>query len=489
MPRSFRARDYADGAVLLTLIATCALGARYSHDGLRASQAAGRAEQAIAALHRIQSNTTDLETAEREFLLTGDLQNFRPDVAAQVRDDAGRLDGMVAGDLRGRATLLVQATRGELDALAGATRLARTVDPTAALALLRDSSGHAPIDIVRQQSDELLALENQRLADDQRQAELSESGAIGCALIAVVLGIASAASAFAIIRRELARRRRATAEIQQLREIADLHSTELEEARRAIVEAKEQLDRAEQAKASFLATAGHDLRQPLQVIAMAVEQLERQAGEAGAKNGRRAQAAVTFLDRAFSQFSEAARLTSGTIVPDRQMVALGSLIAEICDQLEPLATGKQLRLRCVASSVFVETDPAMLATILRNLIGNAIKYTNSGGVLVGVRRRHNGADLQVYDTGCGIAACSIPRIFDDYRQLEPGAGGGVGLGLSIVRRTSQILGCTVSVRSELHRGSCFTIRLANGRKNFGAIDASGARPQRLAARENGRSGA
>ncbi|MBI3516230.1 MAG: hypothetical protein HY060_19535 [Proteobacteria bacterium] len=129
------------------------------------------------------------------------------------------------------------------------------------------------------------------------------------------------------------------------------------------------------------------------------------------------------------------------------------------DICAPAALAKELDFRMVASSARVRTDPDMVLTILINLVGNAIKYTDRGRVLVGCRRRAGRLIIEVHDTGVGIAADHLPAIFEEFRRVEPQRRAGYGLGLSIVRQSVELLGHRVRVRSTVGRGSCFAIEL------------------------------
>jgi signal transduction histidine kinase len=116
-------------------------------------------------------------------------------------------------------------------------------------------------------------------------------------------------------------------------------------------------------------------------------------------------------------------------------------------------------LRVLPSDAVLDTDEKLLGTILGNLVGNAIKYTETGGVLVGMRRRGDGWRIEVWDTGVGIPEGQRDKIFESFKQLDSRSEG-LGLGLAIVRRTAELLGCDVQVRSRLGRGSCFSVTIS-----------------------------
>jgi signal transduction histidine kinase len=223
----------------------------------------------------------------------------------------------------------------------------------------------------------------------------------------------------------------------------------------------DQLDRRERelreatrAKTRLLAAAGHDFKQPLQTIAMSVDRL---SGDP--RTIERVHRMVDRIARSIDQLLIASRIELGTLQPVVRETALGPILADAREICGPAALEKEVEFHLVDSSAWVRTDPDMLLTILINLVGNAIKYTDHGRVLVGCRRHGEHLRIQVHDTGVGIAGDHLPRIFEEFQRLEPKRGGGYGLGLSIVRRTAELLGHRVSVHSTVGRGSCFEVEL------------------------------
>lgn len=230
-------------------------------------------------------------------------------------------------------------------------------------------------------------------------------------------------------------------------------------AEEALVRALDAARRSDEARARLLAVAGHDLRQPLQVITMVLDLLRPNLKPADARGVRllgMAQEAcgqmladLGALAEASAQNEASANLTAFPIA---------DVLSQVAPRWRHQAKTKHLRLRVQSSRVLVRSDPVMLATILGNLVGNAIKYTDRGGVLVGCRARGTSVFLDVIDTGIGLAPEVQERIFDAFSQLDP-AIDGMGLGLSIVRRTAAVLGHPVQVQSEPGRGSRFTIEI------------------------------
>jgi signal transduction histidine kinase len=220
---------------------------------------------------------------------------------------------------------------------------------------------------------------------------------------------------------------------------------------------EEQLASANRIKDIILAAAGHDLRQPLQVITMAISVLSRRPlTDRESQFVQRADQAVDQLVDALDELIGVSRVRYGMAQPQRQPVMLDSLLQMITEQWSAKGNAKGLRLRFAGCNATVESDPRMLSTILHNLVGNAVKYTDRGGVLIGCRRRGNKLWIEIYDTGIGIPGDRIDTIFGELHQLDPQREG-LGLGLWIVRNTAEVLGHELSVRSTVGRGSRFRL--------------------------------
>ena len=220
---------------------------------------------------------------------------------------------------------------------------------------------------------------------------------------------------------------------------------------------EEQLASANRIKDIILAAAGHDLRQPLQVITMAISVLSRRPlTDRESQFVQRADQAVDQLVDALDELIGVSRVRYGMAQPQRQPVMLDSLLQMITEQWSAKGNAKGLRLRFAGCNATVESDPRMLSTILHNLVGNAVKYTDRGGVLIGCRCRGNKLWIEIYDTGIGIPGDRIDTIFGELHQLDPQREG-LGLGLWIVRNTAEVLGHELSVRSTVGRGSRFRL--------------------------------
>jgi signal transduction histidine kinase len=146
----------------------------------------------------------------------------------------------------------------------------------------------------------------------------------------------------------------------------------------------------------------------------------------------------------------------------RSPIALGELLDQVAAASRPSAEAKGLRLRVIKTTLACESDPTLLERLLGNLVSNAVRYTERGGVVVGCRRRQGGIRIEVWDSGIGIAQENLSLIFEELYQLNNPtrrADEGLGLGLAIVDRIARILGISVSVRSVFGRGSVFAVDL------------------------------
>lgn len=244
---------------------------------------------------------------------------------------------------------------------------------------------------------------------------------------------------------------RIRAEAQHLR-----YEAELQEARKLA-------EHESRAKTRFLATASHDLRQPIQAMHLLAHLLvNHDLPEETAEIAVRMQEAVDGLGEMLSALLDISKLDAGLVQPEWSEFSLGDLIRQLWDEHLPLAEEKGISLRHGLSSVCVHSDIKLLTRILRNLISNAIKYTPSGKVLIGVRRTGDGARIQILDTGIGIKKSERKKIFEEFHQLGNTARDrreGLGLGLAIVKRLSTLLGHPVQVESMEGVGTCFSVKV------------------------------
>jgi two-component system CheB/CheR fusion protein len=228
--------------------------------------------------------------------------------------------------------------------------------------------------------------------------------------------------------------------------------------------AKRQAELANAAKSRFLAAASHDLRQPLQTLALLQGLLSR------AVEGERAQKLIARFDETLGAIEgmlntmlDINQIEAGTVHAEPVTFPISDLFDRLKDEFTYHAQAKGLALRVVGCSLSIHSDPRLLEQMIRNLVSNALKYTKRGKVLLGCRRHGDMLSIEVCDTGIGIPDKDLQSIFDEYHQLDNAArerSRGLGLGLSIVQRLGTLLGHRVRVRSQPGKGSVFAIEVA-----------------------------
>jgi Na+/proline symporter/signal transduction histidine kinase len=235
---------------------------------------------------------------------------------------------------------------------------------------------------------------------------------------------------------------------------------ELTRLNAALARAKGEADAANISKTRFLAAASHDILQPLNAARLYVTSLiERQGGREDAPLIDNIDASLEAVEEIFGALLDMSRLDTGVMRPEFASFRVGELMRQIVLEFAPLATARGLELKLVPSSLVVRSDRRLLRRLLQNLVSNAIKYTPSGRVLVGCRRRGDQLRIDVYDTGIGIPQSKQRDIFVEFHRLDQGAkiARGLGLGLSIVERVARVLGGTIDIESTIGRGSRFSV--------------------------------
>jgi two-component system CheB/CheR fusion protein len=227
--------------------------------------------------------------------------------------------------------------------------------------------------------------------------------------------------------------------------------------------AKRQADQANAAKSRFLAAASHDLRQPLQTLALVQGLLAKHV------ESEKARKLVTRLDETLGAMTgmlntmlDINEIDAGTVHAEIVDFSIATMLEQLRDEFAYHAQARGLALRVVPCSVTISSDPRLLEQMIRNLMSNALKYTRRGKILLGCRRHGHTLAVEVWDTGIGIPDHQLQSIFDEYLQLDNPArerSRGLGLGLSIVHRLATLLGHQVHVRSVPGRGSVFSIEI------------------------------
>ncbi len=233
----------------------------------------------------------------------------------------------------------------------------------------------------------------------------------------------------------------------------------------ALARAKAEADEANVSKTRFVAAASHDILQPLNATRLYVTSLiERQRSGEDADLVQNIEASLEAVEEIFTALLDMSRLDTGAMKPEIAEFRIDELLHRLEVEFAPMAREKGLDLTVVPCAQHVRSDRRLLRRLLQNLMSNAIKYTPDGRVLVGCRRRGERLFIEVYDTGIGIPQAKRRAVFKEFRRLEQGArvARGVGLGLSIVERIARVLGCAVTLRSNVGRGSRFAIDVPRG---------------------------
>ncbi|KLI65054.1 chemotaxis protein CheB [Aurantiacibacter marinus] len=236
-----------------------------------------------------------------------------------------------------------------------------------------------------------------------------------------------------------------------------------QEAMTAVREAKEQTEAALNAKSRFLATASHDLRQPLQSLAMLTEALQLKTDDPElADLISRQSASLENMRELLNSLLDISKLDAGAVKPEIGDVDLLATIEDVCAECRPHAEMKGLKLEVEVQARVVRSDPHLLRQVLQNLISNAISYTKKGSITITTSLVGSDIDIRVSDSGVGIPGAQLNKIFDEFYQIgrDPQqANAGLGLGLAISQRIAESLGFRIEVESKVGKGSTFSFRL------------------------------
>ena len=252
---------------------------------------------------------------------------------------------------------------------------------------------------------------------------------------------------------------------------------ELTRLNEALGHAKGEAEAANISKTKFLAAASHDILQPLNAARLYVTSLtEQQADRRDRHLVDNIDASLEAVEEILGALLDMSRLDAGALRPEFSSFRIDELLRQIELEFAALAAAKGLELKYIPCSLVVRSDRRLLRRLIQNLVSNAVKYTPSGRVLIGCRRRGAALRIDVYDTGLGIPHSKQRDIFVEFHRLDQGAkiARGLGLGLSIVERVARVLGCEVGVHSADGRGSHFAV----------TVPRSNAAPMELPERED-----
>ena len=233
---------------------------------------------------------------------------------------------------------------------------------------------------------------------------------------------------------------------------------------RALEKERDAALRADQEKSRFLTIASHDLRQPVHALGLFAATLDKRLqGSPDEHLVRNMIRSIDGLDRSFNAMLDVSRLDAGTIEPNVQHFPLRDLFRRLHMHFAGQAELRGLGLRFSPGGKAVSSDPQLLERILGNLVQNAIKYTEHGGIVVVARTTRTRINVEVWDTGIGIGAAELPRVFDEFYHVgrgERARSRGLGMGLAIVKRLARLLGHDLTVVSRPGKGTLFRIGIA-----------------------------
>lgn len=226
--------------------------------------------------------------------------------------------------------------------------------------------------------------------------------------------------------------------------------------------ARKEAELASISKTQFLAAASHDLRQPLHALNLFLDSLHQRLGGQQSDLVEKCKSSAAVLNQLLVGLLDMSKLDAGVVKPELSNFDLLTIFDSLRRDFTPLAQERRLRLRIRERHCIVRSDPAMVERILRNLVNNALKYTEQGGVLLACRNRGEKVRVEVWDTGIGISDTNLAAVFDEFTQLdnpERDRNKGLGLGLAIVKRLCELLHTTIQVNSTPGRGSRFWFEL------------------------------
>lgn len=252
---------------------------------------------------------------------------------------------------------------------------------------------------------------------------------------------------------------------ETLEQRVEERTAELTKVNRQLAEARAAADEANLGKTRFFAAAGHDILQPLNAARLYSSTLVERLGQSeNSQLVRNIDSALESVESILGAVLDISRLDTGAMKPRLSSIPLGELFARIETDFAPIAREKNLKFKVLPTSLTVRTDPNLLRRLIQNLVSNAIKYTISGKVLVGARRRGSEVVIEVVDSGIGIPSSKFKSVFKEFTRLDEGArtAAGLGLGLSIVDRISRVLSHPVELASTPGRGTLFRVRVPKG---------------------------
>ena len=436
-----------------------------------------RSFEVILTLYSLRGALHDAERGQRGYLLTGQRAYLRPYESAvrEVPRFLARVAHLTEHDPEQRAALpsLTHLVNEKMNEVHQTLTVYRSAGLHAAERIVITNVGLNVMRSVNSLIDAMIGRENEMLAlqlDKETAADRTEQEfALASTLLAAVLMMIGGTIVITNFRRE----RQLQREIMHRAEDATRANRQLEERNRELAgavdlarSAREEAQRAERAKGRFLATASHDLRQPLQAVSLLNGVMRRRATDPDLTAALTQQAeAVGTIGRLINALLDISKLESGSIKPEPRDFAVATLLTGMAREFQDVAASKGLHIRVETEELVAYSDPALIEQLLRNLTSNAIKYTLTGGVCLRAAATPPWIHIEVIDSGVGIPADQIPLLGEEFYQVGVPSNStreGYGLGMSIVRRLVKLLQIKLEIRSEVGRGSTFALRLPQG---------------------------
>lgn len=256
-----------------------------------------------------------------------------------------------------------------------------------------------------------------------------------------------------------------TQEIRAINQDLQAQIKSREQTEQALTAAKREAEQANDSKTRFLALASHDILQPLNAArlylgAIDEDNLNEHNSNSIEKLGHSLDSTVHLM----SALLDIAKLDQGAMTPTPSHFNINDVLTPLVNEYAMLCADKGLTLKLISDGVVVHSDITYLRRIIQNLVSNAVKYTQSGKILIACRKRKHHLSVEVWDTGLGIGEREQQRIFDDFYRVESGDNKGVGLGLGVVKRMVELLSLRLTMRSRLGRGSCFKVEVPYGKE-------------------------
>ncbi|PJG46312.1 hybrid sensor histidine kinase/response regulator [Sphingobium sp. LB126] len=245
------------------------------------------------------------------------------------------------------------------------------------------------------------------------------------------------------------------------RTLAELE-TRVADRTRELSDTNSRLAEATRDKTRFLAAASHDLLQPLHAARLFTAALQREVDGTPHMLANRIEGAIIAAEALLRALLDISKLDAGGVEPKPEPIDLRPFLTSLADGFAPMAKEKGLRLRTGPLSGHLDTDPGLLRSVLQNFVSNALRYTQHGGVLIGVRRKGGMVRIDIVDTGIGIAADQIEAIFGEFTRLGALDVDGLGLGLALSRRIVRLIGGSIEVHSVPGKGSRFSLLMPAG---------------------------